>query len=114
MKLDYLQFLELEMFTRFGAKLEAAMQATINRGRLLREILKQDRLVPLPVEFEMAWLVAFNNGLFDQAPIDEVPALIERLLHHVLETGATLDLDRDHWSQLVSSLFQGIHNEPAA
>lgn len=114
MKLDYLQFLELEMFTRFGAKLEEAMQAKINRGRLLREILKQDRLLPLPVEFEMAWLVAFNDGLFDQVPIDEVPILLDQLLHHVLASGATLDLDRDHWSQLVASLFQGIHHEPTA
>jgi len=114
MKLDYLQFLELEMFTRFGAKLEAAMQETINRGRLLREILKQDRLVPLPVEFDMAWLVAFNDGLFNQVSIEEVPVLLERLLHHVLETGITLDVDRDNWSRLVSSLFKGIHNEPAA
>ena len=29
MKLDYLQFLELEVFTRFGAKLEASIQRKI-------------------------------------------------------------------------------------
>ena len=114
MKLDYLQFLELEMFTRFGAKLEAAMQASINRGRLLREILKQDRLTPLPEEFEMAWLVAFNDGLFDQAHIDAIPALLDQLLEHVSAAGATLELDRDHWSKLVSALFTDIHHEPAA
>ena len=44
MKLDYLQFLELEMFTRFGTRLEASMETAIQRGRILREILKQDRL----------------------------------------------------------------------
>ena len=47
MKLDYLQFLELEVFTRFGTKLEAGTEAKIRRGRLLREILKQERLSPL-------------------------------------------------------------------
>ncbi|MDX2486297.1 MAG: F0F1 ATP synthase subunit alpha, partial [Gammaproteobacteria bacterium] len=49
LKLDYLQFLELEVFTRFGARLEASMEATIKRGRVLREIFKQERLMPLPV-----------------------------------------------------------------
>ena len=44
MKLDYLQFLELEVFTRFGAKLERSMQKKIEHGRILREILKQDRV----------------------------------------------------------------------
>lgn len=114
MKLDYLQFLELEMFTRFGAKLEAAMQASINRGRLLRAILKQDRLAPLPVEFEMAWLVAFNDGLFDQARIDDVPALLTALLHHVLQAGITLEQERERWTQLVSAFFQEQQHESAA
>ena len=44
MKLEYMQFLELEVFTRFGTKLEASMEAAIQRGRVLREILKQRRL----------------------------------------------------------------------
>ena len=47
MKLDYLQFLELEVFTRFGARLEASIEERIRRGRVLREILKQERLSPL-------------------------------------------------------------------
>ena len=50
MKLDYLQFLELEVFTRFGARLEASIEAKIKRGRMLREALKQDRLSPLAAE----------------------------------------------------------------
>ena len=45
MKLDFLQFLELEVFTRFGAKLDAGMRARIARGRLLRAIFAQDRHV---------------------------------------------------------------------
>ena len=48
MKLDYLQFLDLEVFTRFGARLEPAMESAIRRGRILREALKQDRLSPCP------------------------------------------------------------------
>lgn len=43
MKLNYLQFLELESFTRFGARLEASMEEAIQRGLVLREILKQEQ-----------------------------------------------------------------------
>ena len=84
MKLDYLQFLELEIFTRFGARLEASMEAAIRRGRALREILKQERLAPLSAEFHMALLIAFNDGHFDN--IREHDAIRESLA--ALEAGA--------------------------
>ena len=76
MKLDYLQFLELEAFTRFGSKLEATMEEKIRRGRILREILKQERLAPVSAEFQLAWMMAYNAGRFD-APD---PAAIHRKL----------------------------------
>ena len=63
MKLDYLQFLELEAFTRFGSKLEAGMEERIRRGQTLRALLKQERLAPMPIDQQMAWLVAYNEGL---------------------------------------------------
>lgn len=80
MKLDYLQFLELEVFTRFGAKLEASMQKKITRGRVLRELLKQDRLAPLTLSNQMAWLTAFNQGVFDSIPVNEVKAKLGTML----------------------------------
>ncbi|GMR21222.1 MAG: F0F1 ATP synthase subunit alpha [Gammaproteobacteria bacterium] len=103
MKLDYLQFLELEVFTRFGARLEASMEAAIHRGRLLREILKQDRLAPLPVAFQMAWLVAFNDGHFDSAEPDTIPALLSALEGPVRHTTLNLDSPREEWSAAVAS-----------
>ncbi|RLA59080.1 MAG: F0F1 ATP synthase subunit alpha [Gammaproteobacteria bacterium] len=103
MKLDYLQFQELEIFTRFGARLEASMEAAIHRGRLLREILKQDRLSPLPVAFQMAWLVAFNDGLFEGADPDAIPTLLAALEGPVRHTTLSLDTPREEWSAAVAS-----------
>lgn len=103
MKLDYLQYQELEVFTRFGARLEASMEAAIRRGRLLREILKQDRLAPLPAAFQMAWLVAFNDGLFGAVEPDDVPALITKLAERVRGTTLSLDSPREEWSRSVTS-----------
>ena len=97
MKLDYLQFLELEMFTRFGAKLEASMEKAIRRGRILREILKQERLSPLPIEFQLAWMLAFNAGLLDEVHPDKVRTLLDKLQREVAACELTLDDKRDRW-----------------
>lgn len=102
MKLDYLQFLELEVFTRFGARLEASMEAAIHRGRLLREILKQDRLSPLPVKLQMAWLVAFNDGLFGNEEPETIAAVFAALNESILHTTLSLDSPRDEWSIAVA------------
>jgi F-type H+-transporting ATPase subunit alpha len=104
MKLDYLQFLELEIFTRFGARLEASMEAAIRRGRALREILKQDRLAPLSAESQMALLIAFNEGHFDDIEEhDTVRKLLVALEAAVKDSPLTLDSPREQWAQAIAS-----------
>lgn len=103
MKLDYLQFLELEVFTRFGARLEDSMEATIARGRTLREILKQDQLSPLPVTFQMAWLIAFNEGNFKSVAPEKIRALLDILQHQSQRTALTLDSPREQWCNAVAA-----------
>ncbi len=97
MKLDYLQFLELEVFTRFGARIEASMELAIARGRVLREILKQDRLSPLPIRYHLAWLVAFNERLFDNIDPDAVNKTLQSLSQWLTTTTLTLDSPRSEW-----------------
>lgn len=97
MKLDYLQFLELEVFTRFGTKMEAGTEIKIKRGRLLREILKQERLTPLPAAFEIAWLIAYNKGLFDGFEIIDLPDALKKILDGITHNPLSLDVPRDQW-----------------
>jgi len=104
MKLGYLQFLELEVFTRFGTKLEATALEKIARGRLLREILKQDRLSPLPAPFQLAWMTAFNAGLLDTLQPGEMNAALARIASGLASESTTLDTSREdllaqlaHW-----------------
>jgi len=101
MKLDYLQFLELEVFTRFGAKLEASIQKKIARGKILREILKQDRLSPIPVEGQRAWLLAYNEGYFDGMDPATVRGERDRLLKRVRDSGIPLSAPRDKWKEIL-------------
>ena len=97
MKLDYLQFLDLEVFTRFGARLEAGMEAQLKRGAVLRELLQQDRLDPLPIQFQLAWLIAFNEGLFAGTDPKDLPGRMARLRSAVAASALTLQDKRDTW-----------------
>jgi len=97
MKLDYLQFLELEVFTRFGARIEASMEKAIARGQVLREILKQDRLNPLPITYQLAWLIAFNEHLFDGVDPEQVQKLLQSLSQWLTSSSLTLDSPRTEW-----------------
>jgi F-type H+-transporting ATPase subunit alpha len=97
MKLDYLQFLELEVFTRFGTKLEAGAEAKIRRGRLLREILKQERLMPLSANFQLAWLIAFNAGMFDEFDPKNLSGVLQKMREGLVREPLPLDTTRDEW-----------------
>ena len=96
-RLDYLQFLELEAFTRFGTKLEPAMEQKLQRGRVLRKILAQDRLSPISAGAQLAWLVAYNAGLMDGLPLSQVPAALLKLQQGADNGELQLDSPRDQW-----------------
>jgi len=106
MKLDFLQFLELEVFTRFGSRLEASVEAKIKRGRLLRELLKQDRLSPLSPEQHMAWLVAFNEGLFDGLEGPAIHAKLDKLLQRAATDSPALSVGPEAWRTAVAGWLQ--------
>jgi F-type H+-transporting ATPase subunit alpha len=105
MKLDYLQFMELEVFTRFGTRLEARIEKAIQRGRTLRELLKQGHLVPKPIEFQLAWLIAFNDNLFDDIPLEQLAERMQQLEAHVINSRLTIDSPRERWKQALQEWF---------
>lgn len=108
MKLGYLQFLELEVFTRFGTRLEASAQAKIARGRLLREIFKQQRLRPLPAVFQLAWMTAFNAGLLDALQPFEVAAALARIETGLAGAELGLDTAHDTWLERLRQWLKGL------
>ncbi|MDF1583299.1 MAG: F0F1 ATP synthase subunit alpha [Methyloprofundus sp.] len=104
-KLEYLQFLELESFSRFGQKLEASMEVRIKRGRLLRELLKQDRLAPESSTFQLAWLIAYNDGLFDTLQPAQIVEQLHVLKQSVQASPLVLNSDLQEWRQWLMSVL---------
>jgi F-type H+/Na+-transporting ATPase subunit alpha len=72
MRLAYSQFEELERFSRYGARLEERRERELERGRRVREVLKQPQFQPMTVPEQIAVMLAVTEGLFDDLPVDDV------------------------------------------
>lgn len=72
LRLDYAQFLELEMFTRFGGISDARVKQQLTRGARIRAILAQSQLAPLSLAEEVALVTAVQEGLFDAIQIENI------------------------------------------
>ncbi len=65
LKLSYAQFEELEIFSRFGTRLDAETRKALERGRKVRAILKQPQFSPLTAAEQVIVLYAVSQGVFD-------------------------------------------------
>jgi F-type H+-transporting ATPase subunit alpha len=72
LKLDQAQFRELEAFSKFGSDLDASTKLTIDRGRRNTEVLKQPQYAPVPVEEQVAIILASTKGYIDRVPVNKV------------------------------------------
>jgi F-type H+-transporting ATPase subunit alpha len=72
LRLSYSQFEELEAFSRFGTRLDDDTRKTLERGRRVREVLKQPQYAPLSVSEQIAALVAVNRGVFDELDVKDL------------------------------------------
>jgi F-type H+/Na+-transporting ATPase subunit alpha len=80
LKLAYAQFVELETFARFGARLDEGTRRIIEHGRRIRACLKQAEFAPVPVPAQIATLLALTAGLFEEVPLELMPDA-ELLVH---------------------------------
>lgn len=78
-RLDYSQFLELEMFTRFGGISDSRIKAQMTRGERIRMLLTQPRFASLRMIDQVALLAALNAGALDQVPEANIPVLRARI-----------------------------------
>ncbi|WP_422002360.1 F0F1 ATP synthase subunit alpha [Reyranella sp.] len=112
LRLDYAQFLELEIFTRFGGVTDDQVKGRLERGRRVRAILSQPTYAPLRLADEVALVRGVQAGLFDAVPLDRLrdlrarlPAWLDRTASPtVAAIGASGRLDEAGWKALDASL----------
>ncbi len=118
-RLDYAQFQELEMFTRFGGISSTRVKTQIARGERIRALLNQPRYAGLRLVDQIALLAALADGALDDLPLDALPELRRRLpdwldargtevMATVQETGQLTADQRGALSGLVADLARGI------
>jgi F-type H+/Na+-transporting ATPase subunit alpha len=123
LRLFYSQFEELEVFSRFGSRIDERTRQTLARGRAVREALKQPQYDPLSASEQTAILVAATEGLFDNVPSDRIAeasgkirrALPERLgrVQESVESGKPLaDDDRRALAKLAEEALGAVWKPP--
>lgn len=74
-RLDYAQYLEMKMFSRFGGFGDAAMRERLARGERIGALLAQARAEPLSTPVQVALLAALSEGLLDRVAVEDLPRL---------------------------------------
>lgn len=87
LRLSYTQFEELEAFARFGTRLDEDTRNQLERGRRVREVLKQPQFLPIPVADQVSVLLAASGGFLNGVPLDRINVLEARIrkavrVHH--------------------------------
>src|SRR6056297_1011472 len=72
LRLAYSQYEELESFARFGARLDEETQRKLDRGRRVRQVLRQGEGDHLSVIEQIAVLLATTSGALDSVETDRV------------------------------------------
>ena len=112
LRLDYAQFLELELFTRFSTTLDPRTQAQIDHGRRIRAVLTQGQHAPMSLAGEAAEFLALREKVLDALPLDRIdafkarlPAWLEQRCKPALERIETeRTLSQDDRSELVAAM----------
>ena len=126
LRLAYAQFLELEVFMRFGTIVDERTRQTIEHGRRIRAVLSQPENAPLSLAEQSALLLAVGENLLDPLPLASVANLqrelrtslmaeIPDVCERINKTGTLDDKDRTsllaHVKQTLASLAQGVGEE---
>ena len=113
LKIDYSRFIEVEVFTKFGAHLEEETLSLIRRGERLREIMKQPRFQPFSLEEQVLSILVLESGRLDvidtastagvcgeilARTVKEFPELME----HIREDGVLGQDDMDKIRDFIS------------
>jgi F-type H+-transporting ATPase subunit alpha len=80
LKIDYSRFMEVEVFTKFGAHMEEETQNLIRRGERLREILKQPRFHPYYLEQQVLGILILESGRLDGIDLGSVKSAYARIM----------------------------------
>jgi len=118
LRLSYAQFEELEIFARFGTRLDEASVTTLERGRRVREVFKQLQYQPMSVAEQVAVLLAASEGQLNIVPVAEVSRAEQMIRSRVtlelpevcrrMESGVLSDEDRAELLRVIREVLTAL------
>lgn len=83
LKLELAQFAELERFVEFIEEVDEETKQSLKRGERIREILKQEKLKPLPIEKEIVSIYAGVKGFLDNIKTEDIRKVENELYEEI-------------------------------
>lgn len=98
LKLDYAQFVELEVFTRFGAMVDERTKKRIEHGKRIRAILAQPQFSPRSLSVQSSLLLALATRRLDKLSLPQVETFKTRISQYLGDTCPQVSarIDRSH------------------
>lgn len=115
LKLELAQYREVKDFVKFGSDLNDETLKIIKRGRILTELLKQNRGAPASAEEQVLTLFAGLNGYLDSLPVNQVKLHINKIFDKIkrsqpLKIHYNLMRDNTHFKKRGIKLLKVIFN----
>jgi len=106
--LDIAQFLEMQIFARFGTELDKETRIRLARGERVRAVLTQPQYKPMPVAYQVAVIYAAGRGYLDDVPVEQVHAFETRLLNFLQQqySGLLAEFSSGHWNDQLEKDLQ--------
>ena len=114
LRLEYIQYKELEKLTRIKAGVSEAVEKRLRKGKVVAAILKQDKNAPVPIEEQVVVLYALANGFMEHLAPEQVLAyqagLMARIRRDKPELLKALVAKKD----LTEEIKEGLHEQLTA
>jgi len=114
LRLEYIQYKELEKLTRIKAGVSAAVEKRLQKGKVVAAILKQDKNAPVPIEEQVVILYALANGFMENLKADQVAAYQTGLLTKIKTERPDLIQQLVQKKDLTEQIKEGLHEQLTA
>ncbi len=108
-RLELAQFRELEAFMQFASDLDDETKARIDSGRKYVELLKQKQNEPVPFYKQAISIYAANNGIFDNAPVENTKKIEESFLEFIERDRKSIMDTIESGRELTDEVVEGLN-----
>ncbi|HCY35963.1 MAG: F0F1 ATP synthase subunit alpha [Candidatus Margulisiibacteriota bacterium] len=95
LRIELAQYRERESFSAFSSELDKETQMQLQKGKILTELLKQDKQKPMPVAEQILSIYSSVNGFLNDIPLEK----IQKFETYMLEKA------RNKYPELLNKLF---------